>query len=111
MMLTDKDLLDAGVHVVHHFGGGVYAKETHIPAGVTLTQHVHPFDHLSILASGRVWLLAGDVVTTHDGPCGLTIAAGIAHAVTAATDAVWYCVHAAGETEVDHIDAAILAAA
>ena len=55
----------AGGKIEHHFGGGVYAKETIIPAGVMLQQHAHTYDHLSILASGKasvgnwaVWLLS-----------------------------------------------------
>ena len=41
--------------VRHHFGGGVYAKETFIPADKWLVQHTHKFDHLSVLAQGSTW--------------------------------------------------------
>ena len=40
--------------IQHHFGGGVYAKETFIPAGKWLVQHIHKFDHLSVLAQGSI---------------------------------------------------------
>jgi hypothetical protein len=95
----------------HHFAGGVYAKETRIPAGGFVVSHSHPFDHMSILASGRVELLRdyGREIEILTGPAAVTITKGQAHKVTALTDAVWYCIHATDETEADLVDAAILA--
>jgi quercetin dioxygenase-like cupin family protein len=95
---------DAGIHLVHHFGGGVYAKETRIPAGVALEQHVHPFDHLSILASGRAKIVAGEEFMLRDGPAVLLIRKGIKHKVHAITDITWLCVHATEETDPEKID-------
>lgn len=95
---------DLGVEVVHHFVGGLYAKETHIPAGVRLTQHKHSFDHLSVLASGRVLVSVDGVETEHAAPAFLTIAANKAHEVTALTDVVWGCLHATDCTDPEEID-------
>jgi hypothetical protein len=47
----------ADLPITHHFGGGVYSKETRVAAGLILVQHKHAHDHLSILASGTVDLL------------------------------------------------------
>lgn len=88
--------------------GGLYAKETHIPAGTKLTQHVHPFDHLSILASGSVLVRADGWVESYAAPAAITIKAGIAHEVEAATDTVWFCLHATDETDPEKVDHAIL---
>ena len=108
-----NDVLERnGVDIVHHFGGGVYAKETRIPAGRLLVAHKHPHDHLSILASGRVRVtvarLGSYEVTEHEGPECLTIAAGIPHAVEAVTDARWFCIHATDETDPEKVDKAVL---
>ena len=81
--------------ILHHFGGGVYAKETHIPAGLILVQHKHNYDHLSILASGTVVLDVDGVQSELTGPQCLTIKAGIHHGVRAVTDVHWYCIHSA----------------
>lgn len=95
---------DAGVGIAHHFSSGVYAKETFIPAGTMLYQHVHSFDHLSVLASGTV-LVSDDGETKEvTGPCCLTIRAGVEHSVTAITDAVWYCIHATDCDDPEKID-------
>jgi hypothetical protein len=95
---------DMGVGLRHHFGAGTYAKETHIPAGVVLVQHKHSFGHLSILASGRVLVTDPKGSIEHVGPCALLIKANVAHEVCALTDAVWFCIHATGETDPDKID-------
>ena len=40
--------------IKHHFSDHLYAKECFIPAGSILVQHKHEYDHLSILAKGRI---------------------------------------------------------
>ena len=90
--------------IQHHFSAGVYAKETHIPAGLVLVQHAHKHDHLSILASGSVELLVDGVKSVVNAPACLTIAAGKHHGVKSLTDVVWYCIHATECTDVDDVD-------
>lgn len=92
------------VCINHFFGGGVYAKETLIPAGFVLTQHRHAFDHLSILASGHVAVEVDGVGREVFGPACIVIGAGKEHRVTALTDAVWYCVHATDCTDPAQVD-------
>jgi quercetin dioxygenase-like cupin family protein len=95
-----------GVGITHHFGGGVYAKETTIPAGVELTQHVHQFDHLSVLAAGEVDLDVDGEVQRLTGPACVLVKAGRAHKVTALTPAVWYCIHASDSEDAKRADGA-----
>lgn len=103
-------------NVRHHFVGqdaarGVYAKELHIPAGFMLVSHSHPYDHLSILAAGVVTLTRDGVLPAElRGPCAVTVAAGVEHALHAITDAVWFCIHPTptDATDADQVDAAIL---
>ena len=90
--------------IQHHFSAGVYAKETHIPAGHVLVQHAHKHDHLSILASGSVELLVDGVKSVVNAPACLTIAAGKHHGVKSLTDVVWYCVHATECTDANNVD-------
>jgi quercetin dioxygenase-like cupin family protein len=97
------------VRIIHHFVGGLYAKETHIPAGRVLTQHQHAFDHLSVLALGRVRLCVNGGCREIEAPAFLTIEAGKAHEVTALTDVVWGCLHATDETDPAKVDAELIA--
>lgn len=94
--------------IEHHFGGGVYAKETRIPAGYLLGQHAHKHDHLSILASGVITLTVDGELKTLTGPACITIEAGKHHTVHAVTNAVWYCVHATDCTDADQVDAVLI---
>jgi hypothetical protein len=102
----------------HHFVGqddakGIYAKELHIPAGMTLVSHEHAYDHLSILASGSVWLAfpgphPGGVSRRLHGPVAVAIRKGARHTVLAITDAVWFCIHPTDETDAGHVDDVII---
>lgn len=95
--------------IAHHFGGGMYAKESRIPAGMVLVQHKHTYDHLSILASGTVELLVDGVRTELTGPACLTIAANKHHGVKALTEVVWFCCHATDCVDADHVDDGLIA--
>ena len=90
--------------IQHHFGAGVYAKETRIPAGHLLGKHTHTFDHLSILASGTVEVWVDGRVSVLTGPACLVVQANKEHMVRSVTDVVWYCVHATDCTDPVHVD-------
>ena len=90
--------------ISHHFSAGVYAKETHIPAGHVLVQHKHKFSHLSIWASGSIELMVDGERKIIHAPACLTIEADKHHGVKSLTDVVWYCIHATDCTDTDEID-------
>lgn len=94
--------------IQHHFGGGVYAKEAHIPANHLLGKHTHDFDHLSILASGTVELMVDGEVSVVHAPACITIHANKEHLVRAVTDVVWYCVHSTDCTDADKVDQVLI---
>lgn len=96
------------MNIAHHFGGGVYAKETIVHAGQILVQHKHEFDHLSVLASGTVELMVDGVRSELTGPACVTISAGKHHGVKALTDVVWYCIHATDCTDEHDVDKVLI---
>jgi quercetin dioxygenase-like cupin family protein len=98
------------LNITHHFGGGVYIKETHFKAGEWGEKHTHNFDHLSTLASGRVELEIDGVSVEIEGPKILTIIADKVHRVKAITDVVWLCIHATDCTDPVGIDNTIIEA-
>jgi mannose-6-phosphate isomerase-like protein (cupin superfamily) len=95
--------------ITHHFGGGVYAKETRIPANSWLVQHAHKFDHLSILAEGSVELIIDGESQLINAPACLTIKANKHHGVRSVTDVIWYCVHATDCADENKIDEVLIA--
>lgn len=78
---------------------GVFVKQIKIPLALTiLAQHVHDYDHLTLVASGavKVWR-DGKVMGEFSAGEALTIKAGIAHGFQALEDdTVIYCIHGEG---------------
>ncbi len=94
--------------VKHHFIGGIYTKETHLPPGYAFVQHRHSFAHQSILVSGKAILDVEGVKTELEGPAILTIEAKKFHAITALTPVVWLCQHVTSCTDPDEVDMEIV---
>jgi quercetin dioxygenase-like cupin family protein len=92
------------MEIKHHFGGGVYIKETHFKAGEYGEKHTHNFAHLSILVSGQAGIQVDDEVKIFTGPMIMTVEKGKFHQVMAITDIVWHCIHATDCTDAALID-------
>lgn len=92
----------------HHFSSGVYAKQMHLPKGYMAISHQHNYDHLSVLASGKVIVKTDDSEQEYTAPVAITIAKHKNHAITAIEDAVWFCIHATDETDSDKVDEVII---
>lgn len=92
----------------HFFSEGLYAKKMIIPAGTQIPTHQHVYDHLSILAQGRVRVTVGKVTQEHVAPTAIEIKKELAHTIQAVEDSVWFCVHATQETDIDKIDQTLI---
>jgi quercetin dioxygenase-like cupin family protein len=92
----------------HHFSSGLYAKEVMFEKGTRLIQHKHNYDHLSILAKGKVIVLVDDKEFEVTAPACLNIEANKHHGVIALEDCVWYCIHATSETDPDVVDKVLI---
>jgi quercetin dioxygenase-like cupin family protein len=93
----EKDGSADGVDVKHYKVGAVYAKQVHIKAGKVLVGHEHTYDHMSILASGKVEVTVDGETTLYVGPFAIGIAAYKKHIISAISNSLWYCVHAVPE--------------
>ena len=89
--------VELGCDVTHYLLDDLYAKQISIKAGDEFPQHIHPYDHLSILAAGRVELYVSGVMQVLDAPACIEIKAEVHHRVVAVTDVLWYCIHAIRE--------------
>jgi quercetin dioxygenase-like cupin family protein len=94
--------------IAHHFSDGLYAKETHIPAGQMLMQHKHNYSHLSVLAKGKVVVVKDGDIQIVEAPACIEIVAGENHGVKAITDVVWFCVHATDEKDPSKVDEVLI---
>lgn len=94
--------------ISHHFGGGVYAKETRIPEGMILVQHKHEHDHLSYLVAGMVEVEVDGARRIVVAPACLTIEAGKHHGVKALADSIWLCIHQTDCTDAAEVDEVLI---
>lgn len=94
--------------IQHHFSDGLYAKQMVIPKGYVAGTHEHKYDHLSVLAKGRVRITVNDYNEEHSAPFCINIKKGISHKIEALEDSVWFCIHATEETDVDKIDEVLI---
>jgi len=88
----------------HYFSDGLYAKETLFKKGSAIVQHKHKYDHLAILAKGKVILSVDDKNKIIKAPFCFNITKDKHHGVIALEDCVWYCIHATNETDENKID-------
>jgi quercetin dioxygenase-like cupin family protein len=98
--------IDPGI--VHHFSGGVYAKQMHLPKGYKALTHVHKYDHMSVLAKGAVAVDTQFGTTNYHAPAVIDMKAGVSHGITALEDVIWFCIHATDETDADVIDKVLI---
>jgi len=96
------------LQIKHHFSGREYAKQMTLPAGHYAETHEHVYDHLSIVALGRVLVDIDGVRRELEGPDCIVIPAGRKHRIEALTDSVWFCVHATEETDPARVDSVLI---
>jgi hypothetical protein len=86
---------------------GIFIKQIHIPhEGTLLPQHVHTYDHHSMLAKGSVVVFVGDEnIGNFHAPTPIFIRKGVQHSfVSLEEDVIIYCIHNLhGQDEVDLI--------
>lgn len=108
-MIATKDNLEAnGVVIKHHFAAGIYVKETFIPAGISLMQHVHSYAHLSVLVSGKAIVKINGKQKVYEGYHILNVESGKKHKVLAISDVVWLCIHATNDKNPDTVDISLM---
>lgn len=95
---------EQATQIEHFFSEGIYARKMLMSAGTQIPTHKHVYDHLSILAQGRVRVAVGPVAKEYIAPAMIEIKKNIAHTITAVEDSVWFCVHASAATDVESLE-------
>lgn len=90
--------------ISHHFAHRAYARRQRLAAGKTVPTHKHNFDHLSVLAGGRVVVDVDGVKTEFVAGDIITIKADKVHTITALEDVIWFCIHGTDITDPEQID-------
>lgn len=95
--------------IEHFFSEGLYAKKIVVPAGTRVPSHRHVYDHLSILAQGRVRVSVGPITKEYVAPAMIKIAKNLVHTISAVEDSVWFCVHATDATDIESLESTAIA--
>lgn len=89
---------------IDYFSQGVYARELHIPAGVTLTGKIHKFTNLNILSKGEMTVSTDKGMVRVSAPFTVVSPPGTKRVAFAHTDCVWTTVHGTELSDVDQIE-------
>ena len=104
------DLPEVECPLQHVFAPGAYARTIFIPAGTVVVGKIHKHAHLNILSQGTVCVMTeteGDRPLT--GPLTMVSPPGTKRAVYAVTDAVWTTIHLTNSTDLEEIEAEVIA--
>lgn len=91
------------LEVKHYFSKGVYARELHIPAGVTLVGEIHKYENLNILSQGIMLVSGESGVIRVEAPFTVVSPPGTKRIAHTITDCIWTTIHGTDETDVDLI--------
>ena len=94
--------------VAHYFSDGVYCKMMFLLKDHSAPTHVHKYDHLSILAYGRVVIAVNGNQLIYTAPACIEIKAGQEHSILAVEDSIFYCIHATNEKDINKIDETLI---
>lgn len=93
----------------HYFAKGLYAREIFIPKGTLLTGKIHKHEHLNIISKGEISVLTESGPQRIKAPCTIVSLPGTKRVGYAHEDTVWTTIHATTETEIDKIEAELIA--
>ena len=95
--------------VTHHFSKGVYAREMLIPKGTILTGKMHKHNHLNVVLYGDIEVATEEGSKRITGHCIFESVAGTKRAGFAHEDTLWLTIHPTEETELDKVEADVIA--
>lgn len=93
----------------HHFAKGLYAREIFIPKGTLLTGKIHKHEHLNIVSKGDISVLTEAGPQRIKAPFTIVSMPGTKRVGYAHEDTVWTTIHATEETDLEKIEAELIA--
>lgn len=82
------------IPVVSRFGGGMYAREVTLPAGIVATGKIHKFEHIVFITKGDISVLTETGVKRIVAPATFVSPPGTKRAVYCHSEVVFTTVHA-----------------
>lgn len=66
MMLTAEQV---DCPTQHHFGPGIYIRESFMPAGTYVMGHAHKCEHMNVMLKGKMAVIVNGEAKVIEGPC------------------------------------------
>lgn len=102
------DMPQVEIPTAHHFAPGLYVRTIEIPAGTTLTGHVHKTEHIFILSKGEMTIATEEGMRRVQAPFQMVCRPGLKRAGYAHTDVVCTNVHITSETDLSKLEALLI---
>jgi hypothetical protein len=94
----------AGLETKHHFSGDVYARELHIPEGVTLVGKVHKREHLCTVIAGDLTIVSDGKRQRVKAPAAFVSAVGAKRAFYAHEPSIFVTFHRTDSRDLNDIE-------
>lgn len=104
-----RQMPQVALAVRHWFAPGIYARELFIPAGTLLTGKIHKHEHLCIMSAGDMEVLTDTGIVRVQAPFTIVSPAGTKRIALAHADTVWTTIHPTHETDLDKLEALLIA--
>ena len=109
-LLGSSEQTDLSYFPVRHvFAPGTYAREMTIPEGEVIIGKIHRHAHVNVISAGRVQVLSEFGMEYREAPCTFVSQPGIKRVVYALETTVWTTIHITDETDLDKIEAEVIA--
>ena len=94
----------------HYFAPGQYAREISMRKGMIVVGKIHKHAHVNIISKGHVRVFTeGEGEWEMQAPCTFISSPGTQRVVYMLEDTVWTTVHVTDKTDIDEIEAEIIA--
>ncbi len=94
---------------VHRFVPGLYAREITIPAGALVVGKIHRTEHINVLSKGDISVLTENGIERIQAPATIISKPGTKRVGYAHTEVVWTTFHATNETDLEKLEAELIA--
>jgi hypothetical protein len=93
----------------HYFAKGLYAREITIPKGALLTGKIHKTHHINIISKGEIAVLTENGMELIRAPATIVSPPGTKRVGYACEETVWTTLHGTDETDLEKLEAALIA--
>lgn len=97
------------IPVTHYFADGLYGREILIPKGATVSGKIHKTRHINVISKGEISVLTEKGIERLKAPFTFVAPPGTKRIGYAHEDTIWTTFHASEETDLEKLEAELIA--